>query len=144
MEIPDGYCQCGCGQPVGAYKWTSKGKGHVKGEPKKFIWGHNCCGKGERNRRWNEGRTINGRGYALVFMPSHPRADSKGYVYEHILVLEKIMGRPILPTEAGHHLDGNKLNNSPGNLVLFGTRSMHVKFHMWLRKLETAMKGLGG
>ena len=92
--------------------------------------------RGSRNPRWNEGRTINGRGYALIFMPDHSRANSKGYVYEHILVLEKSLGRLLRRTETAHHLDGNKLNNSINNLVLFATMGMHTKFHNWLRQQQ--------
>jgi hypothetical protein len=140
-EIPYGYCQCGCGGVAPIAKQTISKQGYRKGEPVKFIQGHNCCGKGKCNPRWNEGRTINGSGYAMVFTPDHQRADKYGYVYEQILVLEKAMGRPILRTEAIHHLDGNKLNNAPGNLVLFATLSMHTKFHMWLRKQRWRDKG---
>jgi hypothetical protein len=90
--------------------------------------------KGSDNPRWNNGRTIMGRGYVLISAPDHPRADKYGYVYEHIVVMEKHLGRPLLPAETIHHLDGNKLNNDPKNLVLFATMGMHTKFHMWLRK----------
>lgn len=99
---------------------------------------------GAAHPRWNNGQNIQGRkgrGYLLTLIPEHPRADKYGYVYEHILVLEKMLGRPVLPTEAGHHLDGNKLNNDPKNLVLFATNGMHIKFHMWLRRHDAAIKG---
>lgn len=33
-------CECGCGQPAPIAKWTSKSKGHVKGQPVRFINGH--------------------------------------------------------------------------------------------------------
>ena len=99
---------------------------------------------GAANPRWNNGQTIQGKKqtrYILTLAPGHPRADKYGYVYEHILVLEKMLGRPILPTETGHHLDGNKQNNDPKNLVLFATRGMHQRFHMWLRRHDAAIKG---
>lgn len=97
---------------------------------------------GPQNPRWNNGKTINGRGYIMVYAPEHVRADKNGYVYEHYLVLEKMLGRPVLPPETGHHLDGNKQNNDPKNLVLFATRGMHTRFHRWLQRLEKAFKTL--
>lgn len=102
-----------------------KNSGHFKG--------------GSANPRWNNGRTINSKGYALIFMPEHPRADIKGYVYEHLLVMEEFLGRPLTMAETVHHLDGNKSNNALGNLVLFATKGMHTKFHQWLRKQEKLM-----
>ncbi|MDO8885758.1 hypothetical protein [Candidatus Oleimmundimicrobium sp.] len=35
------YCQCGCGQEVGVWGFTSRTYGFVKGQPKKYIVGHN-------------------------------------------------------------------------------------------------------
>ena len=136
---PSGICMCGCGGAAPIAKVSRDG--YKKGEPKRFIQYHNCCGEGECNPRWNKGRTINGNGYVMISAPDHPRADKYGYVYEHILVLEKVMGRPILRTEAIHHLDGNKSNNDPKNLVLFATMGMHTKFHQWLRKQRWRDKG---
>jgi len=39
--IPYGYCQCGCGQKTNIIKTNNKSKGRVKGEPYKYISGHN-------------------------------------------------------------------------------------------------------
>lgn len=38
MEIPMGYCQCGCGQPTSRAKKT--GDGYKKGQPVRFLPGH--------------------------------------------------------------------------------------------------------
>ena len=33
--------------------------------------------------------------YKYVYMPSHPRAMSNGCIYEHILIAEQKLGRPL-------------------------------------------------
>jgi HNH endonuclease len=40
-------------------------------------------------------------------------------VKEHRAVMERMIGRPLLPNENVHHLDGDKLNNDPSNLELW-------------------------
>lgn len=45
-EIPFGYCQCGCGQRTKPYTSTRRQLGHVKGEPRRFLPGHNHKLKG--------------------------------------------------------------------------------------------------
>ena len=76
-------------------------------------------------------------GYILIYSPNHQRAISsgsfEGYVYEHILVAENLIGRPLLNGEVVHHLDGNRANNSPGNLLILYL-SMHSKLHRWMDK----------
>ena len=75
------------------------------------------------------------RGYVRVYMPNHPRAivsgSFEGYVYEHVLVAENMLGRRLLEGEVVHHLDFNKSNNSPDNLLVI-SNPMHVKLHRWL------------
>lgn len=41
-EIPYGYCHCGCGQKTKIVEETNRAKGWIKGEPKRFINGHNA------------------------------------------------------------------------------------------------------
>lgn len=40
-EIPYGYCHCGCGQKTKIADETASAKGWIKGQPKRFINGHN-------------------------------------------------------------------------------------------------------
>ena len=40
-------------------------------------------------------------------------------VFEHRVVMEKVLGRPLRNNENVHHLDGDKLNNDPSNLELW-------------------------
>lgn len=55
---------------------------------------------GSGNPNWKGGRTKHGSGYVLVYLPDHPRA-SNGYVFEHIIIMEKKVGRYIKLGERG-------------------------------------------
>lgn len=49
--------------------------------------------------------------YKYIIDKTHPRANSRGAVREHIVVAEEKLGRYLLPDETVHHKDLNKLNN---------------------------------
>lgn len=46
----------------------------------------------ERNHFWNGGRPIDKDGYVLVKVSRHPFATKAGYVREHRLVMESVLG----------------------------------------------------
>lgn len=94
----------------------------------------------EKNYNWKGGKIIQ-NGYVCILYPSHPKAKSKkGYVYEHILIMEKHLRRLLKPGEVVHHIDGNKLNNNQKNLKLFKTNFEHRLFHSKLRKKQNERK----
>ena len=66
-------------------------------------------------------RTISG--YILEYAPTHPKAQ-KGYVQQHRLVMEKIMGRHLTQWEVVHHRNAVKDDNRPENLELL-TKQTH-------------------
>ncbi|MES0334814.1 MAG: HNH endonuclease [Candidatus Magnetobacterium sp. LHC-1] len=71
-------------------------------------------------------------GYIYIYIPEgHPNARSGNYVLEHILVMEKNIGR-FIDTKNGeciHHLDGDKTNNKIDNLILCKNSSTHILIH---------------
>lgn len=76
--------------------------------------------------------------YEYRIVPGHPRANSDGAVYLHMLVAEKKLGRYLLPGEVVHHIDENKTNNDPANLMVFHTKADHTSFHKHGCNMETA------
>ena len=90
---------------------------------------HKCYGLHQRSS------FIIKKGYKRILLKDHPRTDAKGYVREHILIMEKKLGRFIERTEVVHHIDGNKLNNHPNNLELIESQSKHMKLHRNSKKL---------
>ena len=55
----------------------------------------------------------------MVLAPGHPRAGKGRYVFEHILVMEQLLTRYLLPGESVHHLNGVRDDNRPENLELW-------------------------
>lgn len=53
---------------------------------------------------------------------------ARQYVPEHRSVAESAMGRPLTTDEKVHHVDQNKLNNDPTNLLVLGVLA-HGKLH---------------
>jgi len=49
--------------------------------------------------------------------------------HEHRIVAEKIIGRKLRSDEVVHHIDGNKHNNKPENLMIM-SQSEHIKLHI--------------
>lgn len=68
-------------------------------------------------------------GYIKVYCPSHPLATKDGYVMEHILVMEKQIGRTITRDEAVHHKNHVRDDNRIENLQLM-TFKEHASLHM--------------
>lgn len=79
---------------------------------------------GAANGSWKGGKAHSGP-YVYVKAPTgHPYATKAGRVLEHRLVMERHLGRYLLPTEVVHHKKGylNKLSN----LVLYKTNGKHL------------------
>lgn len=79
------------------------------------------CGKGPAGMHWNGGRQMTTNGYVRIWTPD-------GYRYEHRIVAEQTLGRSLERTEQVHHLNGDKTDNRPENLVVLGIRE-HALLH---------------
>lgn len=76
-------------------------------------------GKPLTKPRFHKKRIMSSGGYYLVWCPKHPRASKRyHYVFEHILVIEKHIGRFLVKGEITHHINGIKTDNRIENLVI--------------------------
>jgi endogenous inhibitor of DNA gyrase (YacG/DUF329 family) len=108
-------------------------KVHKYRESMKPYCSRRCAQKkatGDKAIRWSGGRTINERGYVMVYAPSHPNVQSvRGiYVLEHRLVASQKLGRPLEAKEVVHHVNGDKQDNRPENLEVM-TQGEHLRRH---------------
>jgi hypothetical protein len=87
---------------------------------------------GKDNPSWNGGRYVEpGKGYVLVRDPSHHRARKNGYVLEHIVVAEEILGRRLKLGEEIHHSNHIRADNRPENLKVYDSHKQHwVEHHL--------------
>lgn len=84
--------------------------------------------KGDKARSWNGGVKKTKKGYRLVLCPGHHRADTAGYVMEHILVWEQKSGALLPDNCCVHHLNGIKDDNRIENLCVM-LHGAHTAFH---------------
>jgi len=84
---------------------------------------------GKNHYNWKNGRTKTPQGYILIHKPEHPFSKGHGYVYEHRLIIEKIIGCYLKPKESCHHLNEIKDDNKPQNLMAFTSENAHQRFH---------------
>lgn len=54
----------------------------------------------------------------------------KNGAHEHRTVAEEKLGRPLLDGEVVHHIDGDKRNNDPNNLIVFPSQADHARWHI--------------
>ena len=105
-------CECGCGRPAPIAKQTDRTRGHVKGQPHRFAYGHT------------------GRKAKSFYKQA---GNASGYVHRERA--EKALGRP-LPTGADvHHVDED-IQSATARLVICQDRAYHKLLHVRMRVLN--------
>lgn len=82
---------------------------------------------GKEHPCWKGGRKLDKAGYVLLHRPDHPDSNSSGYVREHRLVAEQILGRRLLASEVVHHKNDDPADNRPENLQVYETNAEHLR-----------------
>jgi hypothetical protein len=88
---------------------------------------------GSRHYAWQGGKSTTSGGYTTIYMPTHPKADKRHRVREHIVVWENTHGRKLRKGEIVHHINGLKSDNRPENLVAMLGKE-HIRFIPMLQK----------
>ncbi len=81
--------------------------------------------------KYNQYRTykkMHSDGYLMTYLPTHNRA-SDGYVFDHIIKAENILGKPLKPGTVIHH-------HSPEQLVICENNGYHMILHRRTRMLQ--------
>ncbi|MGB7510490.1 MAG: HNH endonuclease, partial [Pelodictyon phaeoclathratiforme] len=86
---------------------------------------------GEWNVSYKDGLSAKRERYNCVCPPQNyqGRKKANGWVFEHRLVMEEMIGRLLLPNEVVHHIDNNGFHNDPSNLMLFPDNKSHLQYH---------------
>ena len=87
--------------------------------------------KGQRGAH-TKGGYRNPVGYLWVWQPKHHRANKSGYVLNSVIVMEQIIGRPLLDAELVHHSNQIKSDDRPENLKIMN-KNQHLSLHASLR-----------
>jgi hypothetical protein len=105
---------------------SEKGKKISQETRRRLSVAHKGLSAGSKHPNWKGGKYKECNGYVQIWMPSHPHADKRGYIREHRLVMEKVLGRYLESREIVHHKNGLKGDNRPENLRLTNN-SDHIK-----------------
>lgn len=81
----------------------------------------------ERNYFWQGGYVVDDEGYILEHRPDHPCATKGGYVRQHRLVMERVLGRFLTPEEVVDHKNRDTSDNAPSNLDLYSSNAEHLR-----------------
>lgn len=131
-------CECGCGLPTKIATRNRIQRGQIKGQPIRYIHGHSGnFKKGSHNFNKGVKARIDSFGYRRIkVFDDHPRKDGNGFVKEHILIAERLLGRPLDPKNVIHHPHG-KANNT-----CFVICENHA-YHMFLEQRTRAFYASG-
>ena len=93
--------------------------------------------------RWKGGVNKHASGYLKQLAKGHPHADRDGYVMQHRLVMESVIGRPLKVSERVHHKNGNRQDNRPENLELWTGVGQSKKDPYGVRLVDKVLDMIG-
>ena len=107
--------------------------------------GHAGSRPGANHPCWTGGRRLGKHGYLEIWCPLHPHAKvASKSVPEHRLIMEVVLGRPLLRSEVIHHRDNHPRHNWPTNLVVYPNNAAHLKAELTGRVKATPRASIPG
>ena len=117
-------------QPDASLQWSTTHRERIS---KGSIGLH----KGKLSGKWQGGRFLDAGGYVRVVPPEGYKGvvvhDGR-YVSEHRIVAERTLGRLLIPGEIVHHINRDRTDNRPENLMVLPSVSAHRRLHVSERK----------
>jgi len=118
-SAPEGFCECGCGQPAPVATSDNRRYGWKRGVPVRFVSGHNA--------------KLYSKIYGTRGYPGASRGDGTVEAI-HRLRAERALGKPLPKGAAVHHADGSKAIDAP--LVICQDARYHNLLHARMRVVK--------
>ena len=100
--------------------YAQKGKVFSDEAKKKMSDAKRVGGIGRKKKRSD--------GYVAIYFPDHPKSNGEGFIMEHVLIMECLIGRHLQENEVVHHINFKRDDNRKENLQLM-TASEHMSYH---------------
>lgn len=68
-------------------------------------------------------------GYKYIYAPEHAHGNNKGYVAEHRVIAEHVLGYALPAKVQTHHVNEKKKDNRHSNLVICENQTYHKLLH---------------
>lgn len=144
----DNLCECGCGQPAPIANRTNRAKGHIKGEPVRFIRGHFSASTREKIAASKRGRSPDAATREKISASLRGRTDSPEVRAKKKAIAQRGNASPVwVGQEASYNAIHNRARKSLPNECQHGDATCRGLLEVALRRdapaedLRTSSRG---